>query len=162
MRESMATLTPQFSANRAVREYTEQHYIPAATTFLKRSANKGKAAKEMVSWQGNVKQKWDSLRFVNVKIDTNHEHHAFEIQVYLDDLNRNDVKIELFADSINGHDLVREEMNYSHALDGAINIFVYSAFVSALRPASDYTPRIIPAFPDVNIPLEISNILWQK
>jgi len=28
MRESMAQLTPQFSANRTVREYTEQHYIP--------------------------------------------------------------------------------------------------------------------------------------
>ena len=30
MRESMARLTPRFSANRTVREYTEQHYLPAA------------------------------------------------------------------------------------------------------------------------------------
>src|SRR6185503_7258318 len=30
MRESMARLTPRFSTNRAVREYTEQHYLPAA------------------------------------------------------------------------------------------------------------------------------------
>jgi starch phosphorylase len=30
MRESMARLTPRFSANRAVCEYTEQHYLPAA------------------------------------------------------------------------------------------------------------------------------------
>ena len=29
MRESMARLTPRFSANRTVREYTEQHYLPA-------------------------------------------------------------------------------------------------------------------------------------
>ena len=29
MRESMARLTPRFSASRAVREYTEQHYLPA-------------------------------------------------------------------------------------------------------------------------------------
>ncbi|MEO8332656.1 MAG: alpha-glucan family phosphorylase, partial [Gallionella sp.] len=28
MRESMAQLTPHYSANRAVREYTEQHYLP--------------------------------------------------------------------------------------------------------------------------------------
>ena len=33
MRESMAQLTPQFSSNRAVREYTEQHYIPAAMSL---------------------------------------------------------------------------------------------------------------------------------
>jgi starch phosphorylase len=30
MRESMARLTPQFSANRTVREYTEKYYLPAA------------------------------------------------------------------------------------------------------------------------------------
>ena len=30
MRESMARLTPRFSANRAVREYTDNHYLPAA------------------------------------------------------------------------------------------------------------------------------------
>jgi starch phosphorylase len=34
MRESMARLTPRFSTNRAVREYTEQHYLPAASTTV--------------------------------------------------------------------------------------------------------------------------------
>ena len=33
MRESMARLTPRFSANRAVCEYTEQHYLPAAAAY---------------------------------------------------------------------------------------------------------------------------------
>jgi glycogen phosphorylase len=41
MRESMARLTPRFSANRAVREYTEQHYLPAAAAYRERAANKG-------------------------------------------------------------------------------------------------------------------------
>jgi starch phosphorylase len=43
MRESMARLTPRFSANRAVREYTEQHYLPAAAAYVsrERAANKG-------------------------------------------------------------------------------------------------------------------------
>ena len=30
MRESMARLTPQYCSSRTVREYTEQHYLPAA------------------------------------------------------------------------------------------------------------------------------------
>ncbi|HEX7505534.1 MAG TPA: alpha-glucan family phosphorylase, partial [Polyangia bacterium] len=33
MRESMARLTPKFSASRTVREYTEQHYVPAARAY---------------------------------------------------------------------------------------------------------------------------------
>jgi starch phosphorylase len=162
MRESMARLAPQFSANRAVREYTEKHYIPAAVLYNKRSANNGKSAKEIANWQNIVKQKWEALRFVDVKVTTNHEQHAFEIQIYLDDLNRYDVKVELFADGVNGYDLVCQEMSYSHVLAGAIDIHIYTAFVSAQRPAEDYTPRIIPVFPDVNVPLEMNQIRWQK
>ena len=33
MRESMARLTPAFSTNRAVRQYTEEHYLSAAAAF---------------------------------------------------------------------------------------------------------------------------------
>jgi starch phosphorylase len=33
IRGSMACLTPRFSANRAVREYTKQYYLPAARGF---------------------------------------------------------------------------------------------------------------------------------
>ena len=41
MRESMARLTPRFSADRTVREYTEKHYLPAAAASQSRMANKG-------------------------------------------------------------------------------------------------------------------------
>ena len=46
MRESMARLTPRFSADRAVREYTEQHYLPAAAAYRDRAANKGGIGKQ--------------------------------------------------------------------------------------------------------------------
>ena len=41
MRESMARLTPRFSTNRTVREYTERHYLPAAAAYRARAADKG-------------------------------------------------------------------------------------------------------------------------
>ena len=44
MRESMAQLTPHFSASRSVREYTEQHYLPAAAAYRARAADKGEIA----------------------------------------------------------------------------------------------------------------------
>ena len=40
MRESMARLTPAFSANRAVRQYTEEHYLSAAAAFRQRAENR--------------------------------------------------------------------------------------------------------------------------
>ena len=41
MRESMAQLTPRFSTNRSVSEYTEQHYLPAASAYRERAADQG-------------------------------------------------------------------------------------------------------------------------
>lgn len=37
MRESMARLTPAFSATRCVREYTDKHYVPLAAAYRRRS-----------------------------------------------------------------------------------------------------------------------------
>ena len=70
MRESMAQLTPRFSTNRAVREYTEQHYLPAASAYLERAADKGEIGVEMVDWRHELEQKWAALRFGEVKIET--------------------------------------------------------------------------------------------
>jgi starch phosphorylase len=58
MRESMARLTPRFSANRTVREYTEQHYLPAAAAYRERAADKGAIGGQMVDWQHSLEQKW--------------------------------------------------------------------------------------------------------
>jgi len=38
VRESMARLTSQFSATRAIREYTEKYYLPAASSYSERAA----------------------------------------------------------------------------------------------------------------------------
>jgi starch phosphorylase len=40
-------------------------------------------------------------------------------------------------------------------------VLAYSAQVSATRPASDYTARIIPHHPNASVPLEAEQILWQ-
>ena len=110
MRESMARLTPRFSANRTVREYTEQHYLPAAAAYRKRAADKGAVGKQMVDWQHAVDQKWATLRFGEVKVETNADQHVFEVQVFLNDLDPKAVRVELYADGINGDAPVRQEM----------------------------------------------------
>ena len=60
----------------------------------------------------------------------------FEVQVYLDDLDPNAVRVELYADGINGGAPVRQEMKRVRQLAGASGGYVYSAAVPAARPAS--------------------------
>ena len=103
MRESMARLTPRFSANRTVREYTEQHYLPAAAAYRLRIANKGAIGRQMVDWQHSLEQKWTTLRFGEVKVETRGEQHLFEVQVFLNDFDPKAVRVELYADGVGGN-----------------------------------------------------------
>src|SRR5258706_5100750 len=162
MRESMSRLTPRFSADRAVREYLEQHYLPAASTYRERAAEKGAIGRQMVDWRHRLAQKWTALRFGEAKIETRGEQHIFEIQVYLDDLDPKAVQVELYADGVNGGAPVRQEMKRVRQLAGASGNYVYGATVSAARPAGDYTPRMIPHYSGVAVPLEAAHILWQR
>jgi glycogen phosphorylase len=162
MRESMARLTPHFSAARTVREYTEQHYLPAAAAYRERATNKGAVGRQMVDWQHDVDQKWGSLRFGDLRVETNADHHVFEVEIFLNDLSKNAVQVELYADAINGGNPVRQEMKWARLLPGTSYGCVYRATVPAGRPARDYTPRVMPHCDGVAVPLEDSRILWQR
>jgi starch phosphorylase len=162
MRESMARLTPRFSADRAVREYTEQHYLPAAITLRSRVGNKGAVGKQIVDWQRTLGQKWAALRFGEAKVETKGQQHKFDVQVYLNDLDPKAVRIELYADAINGGSPTRQEMKPIRPLIGAAGGYDYSAVVPSSRPSSDYTARAVPHCDGAAIPLEDSQILWQR
>ena len=162
MRESMARLTPRFSASRVVREYTEQHYLPAASAYRGRAAAKSAEGRNLVDWQNTLEQKWGVLRFGEVKVEIKDEQHVFDIQVYLNDLDPKAVQVELYADGVNGGHPVRQEMKRVRQLVGASGGYVYSAAVSAARPLADYTARVIPFSDGVAIPLENARILWQR
>jgi len=162
MRESMAQLTPRFSSNRAVREYTEQYYLPAASAYRERAAGKGAIGVQVVDWRHALDQKWTALHFGDVKVETDGERHVFEVQLYLDDLDPEAVCAELYADGVGGAAPQRVQMQRVRQLVGAANGYAYRAAVPAARPASDYTARVIPYCDGVAVPLEDARILWQR
>ncbi|MRR58322.1 MAG: glycosyltransferase family 1 protein [Deltaproteobacteria bacterium] len=162
IRESMARLTPRFSSNRTVRQYTEHYYIPAAVAYRERAADKGAAGVQMVNWRRALERNWANLRFGEAKAGTNEGQHLFEVQVYLNGLEPDAVRVELYAEGVKGGDPVRQEMTRGPKLVGAENGYVYGAQVPATRPATDYTARVIPHHPDSAVPLEASQILWQR
>jgi starch phosphorylase len=160
MRESMAQLTAQFSANRTVREYTEGHYIPAAAAYRERTADKGAVGAQVVNWQHTLEQKWAMLRFGEAKVVSDEGNHKFEVEVYLGSFDPNSLRVELYADGVNGGEPEWQEMTRSQELTDANGTY-YSAQVPATRPATDYTARVIPHHDGVAVPLEANQILWQ-
>ena len=162
IRQSMARLTPRFSANRAVLEYTEEHYLPAAEAYRVRAANQGAAGSKIVEWQQSLEQHWDELRFGAMKVETGETGHTFELQVDLNGLDPRAVRVELYAEGLDGAAPVRQEMvGLSRSAESA-QASLYSASVPSTRPAADFTARLIPYFEGVATPLEAAKILWQK
>ncbi len=162
MRESMARLTPLFSSDRAVREYTEKHYLQRAEAYHSRSTNKGAMGKEMADWRQNLDRKWAAIRFGEVKIEPCGDQHQFEVQIYLNDLDSNAIRVELYADGVKGGPSIRQEMKQLRQLVGISGGFVYGAAVSVARSPGDYTARVIPHMAGVAVPLEGAQILWQR
>ena len=163
IRESMARLTPEFSATRAIREYTEDHYLPAALGYRDRAAQEGALGNSLIQWQKNIAQNWSSVHFGSVDVRTHDGQHFFRVQVFPGNLAPDELRVELYAelDHMTGSPTI-EVMAACTACTDTKGILVYLAETSRSRPASEYTPRIIPNHPGASVPLEASEILWQQ
>ncbi len=158
----MARLTPRFSANRSVREYADRYYVPAAAAYRERAADNGAVGMHVVAWQHTLDQKWPAVRFGDVTVETTGEQHVIDAEVYLNDLAPQAVRVEVYADGVNGGSPVRQEMTRGQTLTGAAGGWLYSARLPAIRQASDYTARVIPQHSGVAVPLEDARIVWQR
>jgi starch phosphorylase len=162
MRESMARLTPRFSTNRVVREYTELHYLPAAAAYRARAADKGEIGMRLVDWRRGLDEAWPKLRFGAVAIETDEREHLFQVEVHLGDLDPEAVRAELYADGVGQGPAVRQEMGPLLRPEAAPGARWYCARVPASRPAADYSARLMARHEAAAVPLEAAHILWQR
>jgi starch phosphorylase len=156
MRESIARLTPQFSTNRVIREYTEQHYLPAAAAYRERAADGGAIGRQVADWRNTLREQWAALGIGQPVVETNGEQYIFAVQIFLADLDPEAVRVELYADGSGDGAPVRQEMRRVPPSD------TYRAQVAATRAAEHYTVRVIPHHDGVAVPLEAAQILWHQ
>jgi len=160
MRASMARLTPTFSANRAVRQYTDERYLSAAAAFRRRHDNRGSLGSDLIAWQADLAKHWSSVRFGSASVQQQGQQYFFQVQVYLDDLNSEAVKVELYADGGQDTEAITQTMDRGEPLVGSANGFTYTAVLPANRPAADFTPRLVAQHEGALVPLEAPFILW--
>jgi starch phosphorylase len=144
-----------------VREYTEQYYLPAAHAYHRRVAEGGAVGAQLLRWQRSLAYGWPTIHFGDLRVDTDNGDHVFHVQVYLGDISLDAVRVELYGDGHNGDGPACEPMTPIEQLIGAVNGYLFTARVPANRPASHYTPRVVPYHPQAVIPLEAAQILWR-
>jgi starch phosphorylase len=98
----------------------------------------------------------------DLHVETSGGQHVFQVQLYLDELAVDAVRVELYADGQDGDAPVWQEMVRGEPLIRTSHGSLYGARVPATRPVGDYTPRVVPYHPAAMIPLEAAQILWQR
>ena len=106
----MARLTPQFSASRAVREYTENHYLPATSGYLERAARDSALGVTLLEWQQDIARHWNTAHIGTLDIKTHDGQHFFRVEVFPGGLNPDELSVELYADPVQGAGSILEGM----------------------------------------------------
>ena len=162
IRESMARLTPEFSATRAIREYTENHYLPAASSYQERAAEDSRQGLAVLHWRQELDRHWNAVAFGAVRVETHDGQHFFQVEVSLGTLKPDQIKSRTLCElSSAGINLPSNLCTHRNPMQGPRGMLTYSAQVSATRASSDYTARIIPYHANASVPLETGQILWQ-
>ena len=102
------------------------------------------------------------LHFGELTVERAGELNVFTVQVRLDTLDPEAVRVELYADGVGDGLAERVLMIRGEQLSGGGEAgYLYGAAVSAVRPAAEYTPRVIAYCPGLLTPLEEGRILWR-
>ncbi len=72
MKNSISSLSPVFTTDRMVEEYTENMYIPSAIQHQLLTHNNFESARLLTSWQERVLAAWDEVNVLSVEADTTH------------------------------------------------------------------------------------------
>ncbi|MBS8239160.1 alpha-glucan family phosphorylase [Marinobacter lipolyticus] len=158
IRASMETLTPLYSANRMMREYTERFYIP----MEKRQQERAPAvAQTLALQQQSIREHWPLLRFGPMECEEQGAGLEVRVQVYLDGLEPSLLRLELVAERSESDDRVVIQMQCEGALAESPRTFIFRCR-APLRAPEDYTPRLVLGDQRMNLPIEEPRILWRS
>jgi starch phosphorylase len=183
VRESMARLAPQYSANRMLEQYLGQYYVPGAASYRARGAGgaPGTAA-EIEAWRRLLDEHWSEIEFVSSDVRpscvTSADTYTCRVDVRLGSIPPEAIRVELYAEPIEGaapdqdgrppvFGAAPPEIHVLAAIpvapkrDGSLpDSYTYTAVLPVTRPIGDYTPRVVPWHVGTAVPLEANHILW--
>jgi starch phosphorylase len=151
VKQSLMKLSPQFNCQRMIHEYTSLLYNQAHESFTAVRRDAFQAAREKVSWMGQVDRAWDGVRIEDATDDTGHclltgQTIHLRAAAALNGLQPTDVRVEAVAGHVGATGLLEEPMVVSltpvKERDGVF--FFEREFVPYQTGRLGYTLRIAP------------------
>jgi starch phosphorylase len=158
-----ASLGPQVTAERMVRDYTGALYEPAARASRRLGADGGAAAAGLAAWRERIRAAWPDVRLAEVDVDESDleagSTRRVEVRTDLAGLTEEDVLVqvvhgplgadgELLPHPVTTELTARGEGRY----EGDIGVDVAGSY--------GVTARIIPVHPDLASPFDLGIIAW--
>jgi starch phosphorylase len=167
MKNSMATLSPEFTTERMVRNYAEMFYVPSAEWLFKISENKYERAVKLSEWKKGLFKNWPAIRFdavEQISADKLTVGGALEIRasVRLGELKPEDVDVQLYTGRIDGHgQLTATQASAMECVQFDSSVCLYKGSVPCDKTGiHGYGVRVVPKNPDMASPYEPGLILW--
>jgi starch phosphorylase len=161
VKQSMRQLCPVFSTDRMVRQYVEEHYLPAAKRFREMTANDLAVAKSIADWRAEVRWHWEEIQIKETKVESLKGAVAFKAKVQFGRANPEDLAVQAYAEPVDSNGGQAEIAVLKRAANSN-GTLVYEGQIKTKRPASDYTIRIVPHHPHAQQPLDLALVRWEE
>jgi starch phosphorylase len=151
VRASMA-LAPHFDTGRALRDYVEHHYLPAAQRQQRLLGGDGRGARELATWAASLRRHWSEVVF-RARME---EGRRLEAVVHLGHVPREGVRVEAYAED--PPSVLSMETSPAPWPD----CWRAVATIPEGRQADEYTLRVVPYHPDAPWPATLPLIAWER
>ena len=169
MKKSLKLLSPTFSTNRMLWEYSEGYYLPAARYYERMSENHMKRARGLAEWKRSIQERWKDVRVVSVEADDHRTHQVGEgfgvkAEVELGSISPEDVAVELYYGRLDAQKRIQEPDTAQMTLvpSKGKGVHRYRGTVPCGSSGMHgFSVRVRPAHPDSNNVLCTGLMTWR-
>ncbi|CAM3875815.1 starch phosphorylase [Pseudomonas synxantha] len=161
IRSSMSNLVQEYSADRAVREYTERYYLPGALRYRERTKERSAVANLLRDRLTSLDEHWDEIKILDTRI-TRGPALTYKVEVAIDTgaLPVNALCVQLYAEQ-RGHAPAQVLDMTLKPADEHAQTRLYVVEARGDREIEDFTVRIIPGSEyGLAVPLESQRVHW--
>ncbi|HLH99938.1 MAG TPA: alpha-glucan family phosphorylase, partial [Acidimicrobiales bacterium] len=168
---SLQSLGPKVLASRMVRDYVETMYEPIAERATRLAADGYRPARELAAWKAKVAAAWPDVQVTDVtdvgpnigSVDLGATREVVA-EVALGSLSAEDVAVELLWGQVAVNDELTAATPVTMKLLGpdesGKRLRYQGGFVCDVAGRVGYTVRVLPAHPDLVVPVELGCVAW--
>ncbi|MCP4634048.1 MAG: glycosyltransferase family 1 protein [candidate division Zixibacteria bacterium] len=167
MKNSMMKLSPMFSSNRMVMEYTSKFYMKAYDNWKSLSSDNYMKTKNLVKWKKHIKENWRDVKINYAQIESKETEVGYALkvtsEVYLGKLREIDVVVQCYSGPLDADNNIAEHsvesMKFIECPEEGV--FRYEGYILCDESGLyGYSIRILPYHPDMTDQFGLEMMHW--